>query len=145
MKVSVIVEPADLEIPRELTSAPIYRSLVRICSQSVPDWKTLTLNFVLTDDSTVRSLNRQYRHIDRTTDVLSFHYDSDDGEVVISVPQASRQARRYRVSLAQELKRLIIHGVLHVQGYDHVRPQERSVMRALEERISRDSKKQRIW
>ncbi|MEK7618987.1 MAG: rRNA maturation RNase YbeY [Patescibacteria group bacterium] len=145
MRVAVIVEPEDLEVPRELKVARVYRSLVTVCSQAIPDWNPLSLSFILTNDPAVRLLNRKYRKIDRTTDVLSFRYDSDEGEIIISVPQASRQARRYRVSLINEIKRLVIHGVLHVQGYDHVRPTERAGMRALESRISRTATKKGVW
>lgn len=83
---------------------------------------------LLTDDREMRTLNREYRKKDKTTDVLSFPAEDGDervkrsgplGDLVISVPQAKRQAKEYQHSLDQELIRLIVHGFLHLLGYDH--------------------------
>jgi probable rRNA maturation factor len=80
----------------------------------------------------MRILNREYRGVDRTTDVLSFpqidvrcqisHLSSQYfilGDIVISVPKANRQSIEYGTTLNEELKRLLIHGLLHLMGYDH--------------------------
>lgn len=76
----------------------------------------------------MRSLNRRYRGIDRTTDVLSFPLLGPDdprkatdllGDIVISVPRAAVQANQAGHSLREELDRLAIHGLLHLLGYDH--------------------------
>jgi probable rRNA maturation factor len=90
----------------------------------------------LSDDAELRALNRQWRGIDRATDVLSFPYSdgADDrvsGDLVISVQRAVEQARRYRVSFGRELARLVIHGTLHLAGHDHHLAGERAHMRAL--------------
>ena len=119
------------------------------------------ISLVLTDDETVRELNRQYRGLDRTTDVLSFsfdhwgHWEGDDdaptpdddtptnwplpddeppplGEIVVSVPQAERQASSHGVPLRRELALLIVHGALHLLGHDHYVNNERETMQALE-------------
>jgi probable rRNA maturation factor len=93
------------------------------------------------DDDTLRELNRRYRGLDRTTDVLSFTYeDKSDGrgrrqlagDVVVSVPRVFVQARRYRVTPGRELARLLVHGALHLCGHDHARPAERLRMRGVE-------------
>lgn len=67
------------------------------------------------------ALNRRYRRRPQATDVLSFAAEGNGalGEVVISVPTAQRNARRYRHSLEEEIKLLMVHGVLHLVGYDH--------------------------
>lgn len=67
------------------------------------------------------ALNRRYRRRPQATDVLSFATEGNGalGEVVISVPTAQRNARRYRHSLEEEIKLLMVHGVLHLVGYDH--------------------------
>lgn len=79
-------------------------------------------------DEIMRELNRRFRGLDRTTDVLSFPMQEglDSGvhpfllgDVVISMDAASRQARRRRHSLEKEMDVLLIHGVLHLLGYDH--------------------------
>jgi len=67
------------------------------------------------------ALNRRYRRRPQATDVLSFAAEGNGalGEVVISVPTAQSNARRYRHSLEEEIKLLMVHGVLHLVGYDH--------------------------
>lgn len=96
----------------------------------------------LTDDAELRALNRQWRGIDRATDVLSFPYSGEDdgrvsGDLVISMDRAVAQARRYRVSVGRELARLTIHGTLHLAGHDHHQPGERVRMRRAEARAMR--------
>jgi len=81
-------------------------------------------------DRRMRSLNRRYRRIDRSTDVLSFPADpgvepgdvrsrSTLGDIVISIPYAARQARRRGQPVSREVDRLLVHGFLHLLGYDH--------------------------
>ena len=103
---------------------------------------------LLTDDLEIRALNRDFRHHDRATDVLSFHLqelqDETDpagkainlGDIVISVPTARRRAPR-GTSLSSELHRLTIHGLCHLFGHDHKRPAQAKVMYALERRLRR--------
>ena len=74
----------------------------------------------------------------KKTDVLSFYYppevssEKGEGEIYISLPTTLRQAKRYRTSIEKEMARLIIHGTLHLFGYDHMKAKERLVMRGLE-------------
>jgi len=75
-------------------------------------------------DREIHALNRQYRHKDKPTDVLSFPLADEVqpsllGDVVISLETAARQARRRRHSLREEIQILLIHGILHLLGYDH--------------------------
>jgi probable rRNA maturation factor len=108
------------------------------------------LGLVVTDDKQVRQLNKTYRGVDHTTDVLSFalHQEPNSapfppppdgvlhlGEVIISYPQAARQAEQLQHSIERELELLVIHGVLHLLGYDHDTPRREAEMRALEEHI----------
>ena len=81
-----------------------------------------------------RALNLQWRRLDRTTDVLSFPYGEPElfGELYIDPVLAAEQAVRYRHDLHRELCRLIVHGCLHLCGYDHHTTSERKEMRALE-------------
>lgn len=83
---------------------------------------------VFTSDRLMRKLNREYRGKDRTTDVLSFPSEQTQferaagahlGDVVISVEQASRQAAEHRLGTDDEVAQLILHGLLHLSGYDH--------------------------
>ena len=86
------------------------------------------VSLLLTDDREIQTLNRDFRGKDKPTDVLSFALLEGDvtaqpeamlGDLVISVPTAKRQARVFGVSLADELDRLMVHGLLHLTGYDH--------------------------
>jgi probable rRNA maturation factor len=105
------------------------------------------LSLALVDDPAIRHLNREWRGIDRATDVLSFSLLEGEqatrrgrllGDVVVSVETAARQARRRHRSLDETVARLVIHGVLHVLGHDHARPREARVMRAEERRLWRE-------
>lgn len=76
------------------------------------------LSIAFVDDPAMRGLNRKFRGKNKTTDVLTFPGENSC-EIVISVEQAKRQARRERHSLATELRYLLLHGILHGLGYDH--------------------------
>ena len=102
------------------------------------------LSLYLTDDSTVHNLNREYRGVDKTTDVLSFSQregeNSDQldgllGDVVISIEQARRQSVDYGHSMAREVGFLTVHGVLHLLGWDHELPDDEQRMMAKTEEI----------
>jgi probable rRNA maturation factor len=96
-------------------------------AQKAPPTEATTVSMVLATDETLRRLNREFRGKDATTDVLSFASGGEElpdgsrplGEIVISVPQAARQAEELGHSLARELRVLAIHGYLHLLGYDH--------------------------
>ena len=106
------------------------------------------VSLVFTDSETVQKLNRDYRGVDEITDVLAFYMlpqkEADSsfalppdgvlrlGEVVISYPQAVEQAKEQGHSTDKELALLIIHGILHLLGYDHEQPEEEAKMRARE-------------
>ncbi|MBI4089932.1 MAG: rRNA maturation RNase YbeY [Candidatus Kerfeldbacteria bacterium] len=100
-----------------------------------PKMVSLALAFV--GDSRVRRLNRRYRGRAGTTDVLSFpgQGGSDLGEILISVPQARRQARQFGTALQQELWLLAVHGLLHLAGFDHQRLRDRRRMQRWEQRL----------
>ncbi len=105
------------------------------------------LSMLITGDETMRKLNLIYRQIDETTDVLSFAFQEDDsfpgfldgvvhlGEVIISLPQALRQAEEQGHLLDNELVVLTVHGVLHLLGYDHETDEQEAMMSTAEARI----------
>jgi probable rRNA maturation factor len=102
------------------------------------------LSLLLCADATIQELNAQYRGKDKPTDVLSFSqlegdaaFASSLGDLVISLEVAQRQSKRYRLSLSEELLRLLVHGLLHLHGYDHekVAPAKAQAMRRMERRI----------
>jgi probable rRNA maturation factor len=80
------------------------------------------LTIVIAGNAQLRTLNRQFRHIDAPTDVLSFNAADETaylGDVIISYPQAKAQARAGGHPIEAELQLLVVHGVLHLLGYDH--------------------------
>lgn len=94
------------------------------------------LSIALVGDQDMQRLNRDYRGLNETTDVLSFPLGEDDlGEVIISWPRAREQAREFGHSLNRELGFLLVHGILHLLGYDHQKKEDREVMRNKEEEI----------
>jgi probable rRNA maturation factor len=105
------------------------------------------LSIVLTGDATVRALNRDYRNTDAPTDVLSFAQTEGDvfarpdeasrhlGDVVISIDTARRQAQEYALALQDEVAHLLVHGILHLLGYDHEAAEDERIMRQHEDAI----------
>ena len=98
------------------------------------------VNVVLASDRELRMLNRRYRDKDKSTDVLSFPAvgvvaHEFAGDVIISVDTAARNARLYAHSLSHEIKILVLHGLLHLAGYDH--EADRGQMAAREESLRR--------
>jgi probable rRNA maturation factor len=103
----------------------------------------LSLAFV--SDQAIRKLNRIYRGEDHPTDVLSFNLREDQkggprnqhclGEIIISYPQARRQAAARKKPVEREIALLIVHGLLHLLGHDHQKPAERRIMEDLQAKI----------
>ena len=96
------------------------------------------LSVVLTTDENIHEYNREYRSVDRPTDVLSFPADEGDdllappdgflGDIMISIPRAREQAKALVHSTEREILFLTVHGVLHLLGYDHMRPEDEQIM-----------------
>jgi len=101
------------------------------------------LSLSLVRDDAIRALNQRYRGRDAPTDVLSFPLEEAIapermlGDVVISVETARRQAAAYDASIQREVYRLLIHGLLHLTGHDHVEAPERNFMRREERRLAK--------
>ena len=104
----------------------------------------------LVDDETIHQINRDYRNVDRVTDVISFAFNDDKdpndqinslevqkmlGEILICLPQAKRQAAEIGNTLERELSFLFTHGLLHLLGYDHMTPEDEAIMFSLQEKI----------
>ena len=94
-------------------------------------------NIIIVDNKRIREINKEYRSIDRETDVISFALeDYQDvilshrmlGDIYISIDKASVQAIEYGHSLKRELSFLAIHGLLHLLGYDHMEKEEEKIM-----------------
>jgi len=96
--------------------------------------KIAIVNVIFVDDDKILELNNKFLNHNFTTDVITFDFDEENiaGEIYISVDTAERQAKEYKVSLKNELKRLSIHGVLHLIGYDDDEDEKREIMHKLE-------------
>jgi probable rRNA maturation factor len=134
---------------RPLLAAPSRKALVGLARAGLRllGRSRSSVSLLLTDDAEIRQLNRAFRKLDRATDVLSFpmqdlHDETDPagdgvllGDIVISVETARRRSGPAR--LDKELARLVVHGLAHLFGHDHHRPQQAKRMRALERRLLR--------
>ncbi|MDD3145519.1 MAG: rRNA maturation RNase YbeY [Candidatus Gracilibacteria bacterium] len=103
-----------------------------------------TLNIVFLDDDSIQNLNKNYRNIDTSTDVLSFHYFDDfsqlqaediAGEIILSENKIKIQAIEYSLGEEKEFYKLIIHSVLHILGFDHELDNDYLIMQDLEDKI----------
>ena len=103
-----------------------------------------TLNIVFLDPDGIQNLNNKYRKIDKTTDVLSFHYFEDFSnlkkediawEIIISPEKVIIQAKEYWLSEEKEFYKLLIHSILHILWYNHELDNDYKIMQELEEKI----------
>ena len=108
------------------------------------DLEEAELSLVICDDAFIHPLNRDYRGKDRSTDVLSFSQREGDfafvgdlilGDVIISLETTIRQAQERGHSMEKELTILLVHGILHLLGYDHIEDDDAEVMAAKEKDI----------
>ncbi len=105
----------------------------------------IEFNVILVDNPYIHKLNKEYRNIDRETDVISFALeDTKDityenyrllGDIYISIEKAKEQAECYHHSLKRELCFLSVHGFLHLLGYDHMKEEDEKIMFGLQEAI----------
>ena len=109
-------------------------------------FELLELSIVITDDATIHELNQQWRGKDKPTDVLSFPQEEGPvnpatfmghlGDIVISAETAARQAPVYQHGFEAEMRRLLVHGVLHLMGHDHIHGgRQAAKMRKEEDRL----------
>ena len=137
------------------------RMLIRRCCHAVLQLEgfkgsaEVSVRFV--DNEQIRELNKQYRNIDKETDVLSFpmfekdelvqkikeksfEYEDVLGDIVISIPKVEEQAKEYGHSFERELSYMVVHGFYHLMGYDHIKEEDKKEMRPKEEKILNDLK-----
>jgi probable rRNA maturation factor len=120
-------EPLDLDY---------YRQIARfvLIAEGAPANCELSLSFA--DEPEMQSLNRRYRGIDATTDVLSFPLDAELlGDVVVAPAQARHHARDFASDMDTEMRLLLVHGILHLLGYDHEDDAQAALMEARENEL----------
>ena len=134
MKIDIETNLPVLDVSRE----NLYNTVRHILQGEGQNNAAVTI--VLVDDPYIRKLHHKYRQLNRATDVLSFNLNDELesnseelGDVYISVDRAREQAYRYRISMENELHLLLIHGCLHLLGYDHKNSRDRKEMRDKEQ------------
>lgn len=97
----------------------------------------LEINFI--SSKAILDINKTFLKHDYTTDIITFNYsnvlDQIDGEIFISIEDALTNSKKYKVSLSDELVRLVIHGILHLLGYDDLNTSEKKIMKRLENKL----------
>ena len=117
----------------------------------------LMITITLTTPEDIRKINKEYRKIDKSTDVLSFPmfekseleekiinkdflYEDVLGDIIISIEKVKEQAEEYGHSFERELSYMIVHGFYHLMGYDHIEEEDKKIMRPKEEKILNELK-----
>lgn len=136
----------DDEVAADVDQPSLVTMIERVLAEDgIEDGASLAL--VLTDDTLLRELNLRHREVDAPTDVLSFPASEGEdfptregapahlGDIVVSVESVGRQAEEVGLALGEELAHVVLHGLLHILGYDHEESDEEAVMKAREEAV----------
>jgi probable rRNA maturation factor len=156
MEINILIEEGiEVDPDAEWMQKVIEKVLI---AESVP--AAIEISLLITGQERIQELNRDYRGKDRPTDVLSFSMSEQKqedeptafigppdgllhlGEIVISYPQALVQAREHEHSIMREMAILIVHGVLHILGYDHEKRGMEAAMREKETKILAELEKE---
>lgn len=137
----------DIEENKEYAET-INKVLKRCFMEEDLENKNLYINIVLTNPENIRKMNKEYRNIDKETDVLSFPmFEKEElenrevsnldilGDIVISIERVKDQAKEYEHSFERELAYMTVHGFYHLMGYDHIDKNDKIIMRQKEENI----------
>lgn len=147
-----MVEITAKDVTLEGNEKKIIKKVVKQVLEEESILHDLDIYITLTNNEEIHKINKEYRDVDRPTDVLSFpmferiEIDSlrspkeDDieeilGDIIISIPKVIEQAEEYGHSYERELAYLTTHGMLHLLGYDHMTDDEKSIMREHEEKV----------
>lgn len=113
------------------------KKVLKAFERSAPSPARREVSLAFVDDCEMRRLNKAWRGKDATTDVLSFGDGKGNGEIIISYPQAVKQARELKHGVQDELVFLLVHGLLHLNSLDHEAPKDARQMFPLQEKILR--------
>ena len=145
-----------LDIEENLQYTNIINRVIEQCFKEEKLEKTnLYISVILTNPEKIREINKEYRKIDKPTDVLSFPmFEKEEieqikaskeniveevlGDIVISIEQVEKQAQEYGHSFERELAYMLVHGFYHLMGYDHIKEEDKQKMRPKEEKILND-------
>ncbi len=149
------IEYLDIK-PSEIEKQEYEETILKVLDkcfeiENLPKEKLL-VSITITNPENIRKLNKQYRDIDKETDVLSFpmfekeeiqqmlqkgiwEYDDILGDMIISLKQVQEQAIEYGHSFERELSYMVVHSFYHLMGYDHIKQEDKEVMRPKEEYV----------
>ncbi len=141
-------------INKEVKDRDITKKFVKGITEEILkklDLDGVEVSITLTDNESIRELNKNWRGKDKATDVLSFPINEKPlgykykvlGDVVISIPYTKKQAEKIGFSYKEEVLRLLIHGILHLLGYDHEKSEEEAkIMFSIQDKIFEDLRKE---
>ncbi len=126
----------NIDNQQDFRESTLLERAARFTLELQPDSADADITIVLTDDSQLHELNREYLGVDAPTDVLSFPASESDpetgaaylGDILISIPRAAQQALAGGHPLEAEVQLLVVHGVLHLLGHDHAEAEEKALM-----------------
>jgi probable rRNA maturation factor len=120
-----------LEVKEEFEFEDLIKKIAKLFKDK------MSLSLIIVNDKQMQDINFQYRDLDKTTDVLSFPDTEEDylGDIFISLDKVKLQAVEYEHSEMEEFARLLIHGILHLMGYDHIKDEDHEVMVKKEEEL----------
>ena len=145
--------------PKNLKKEEYEKIIKRVLEQCFKEEKLLNsklyITITLTNPENIKEINKQYRNIERATDVLSFPmFEKDEleqkikdndfkypdvlGDIIISIEKVEEQAKEYEHSFERELSYMLVHGFYHLMGYDHIEEEDKKRMRPKEEKILND-------
>lgn len=144
MTVFITNEQDKIAVPEDWARKINQVAAICLQEEEIPEEAEVDLLFV--DNEAIQEMNREYRNKDSATDVLSFPmYEADEaideeeeilsGDIVISLERAQEQCQEYGHSLEREVMYLLVHGLLHLAGYDHIEDEDKKQMRAQEEAL----------
>ena len=148
MKKKVEIEYLDIEEKKEYET--IINRVVEACFKIEKlNELDLYVSIILTNPENIKNINKQYRNIDKETDVLSFPmFEKDEinnlnninheevlGDIVISIQKVQNQALEYGHSFERELSYMVVHGFYHLMGEDHIKEEDKKIMREKEEKV----------
>lgn len=127
----------------------LAKELVEFAGKELNKAADTEMSITIVSDEEIHRINKQYRDTDRVTDVISFAIEDGDDEQLVGFPdmpenigdlfidpdQVVRQAKDYGHSFERELGYTVVHGFLHLNGYDHIKPEDEAVMIPLQEKI----------